>query len=152
MADQTLPDFKKLQANYQRKLTNGQRADLRRVAVPDDLLDIPAFYRLIQGCGLSSGSQAGRIVYFLPYIGHSDGAKSIGRQMEEQKISETRIFQVIRADKPDDLVYLRRISQQMRPDVDWQEFGRMLYYWGKNSKRRMLQDYCLQPEKKSKNI
>jgi CRISPR system Cascade subunit CasB len=145
MADQTLPDFEKLLADYQHKLNNGQRADLRRAAEPDDLLDIPAFYFLIQGCGLVPGPQAGRIVYFLPYVGHRKGAKTIGRQMEEQKISETRLFQVIRAEKPEDLVYLRRLSQQMRPDVDWQEFGRMLYYWGKNSKRQLLQDYCLQP-------
>lgn len=150
MAEQKLPDFDKLLVNYQHKLSNGQRADLHRVTDPDALLDIPAFYYLIQGCGLKAGPQAGRIAYFLPYVEHKKGAKTIGRQMAEKKISETRLFQVIRADFPDDLAYLRRLAQQMKPCVDWQDFGRTLYYWGKNSKRQILKDYCLQPQKDQK--
>ncbi len=153
MAEQTLPDFQKLVADYQHKLTNGQRADLRRAEVPDSLLDIPAFYHLVQRCGLQAGPQSARLIYFLPYVEHRQGAKPIGRQMEEQKISETRLFQVVRADSPDDLVYLRRLTQQMKPVVDWQEFGRMLYFWGKNAKytkRQLLKDYFLKPQKDKK--
>ncbi|MEA3548483.1 MAG: type I-E CRISPR-associated protein Cse2/CasB [Thermodesulfobacteriota bacterium] len=147
MTEQTLPDFQKLVADYQNKLTNGQRADLRRAEEPDALLDMPAFYNLVQRCGLKAGLQSGRIIYFLPYVKHKEGAKPIGRQMQEQHISETRLFQVIRAEFPDDLVYLRRLTQQMKPAADWQEFGKMLYFWGKNTKRQLLKDYFLKPQK-----
>jgi len=149
MAKQTLPDFQKLVVGYHHKLTNGQRADLRKADEPDALLDIPAFYYLLQSTGLKPGLQAGRLIYFLPYVNHKEGAKSMGLQMQQQNISEKRLFQVVRSETPDDLVYLRRLAIQMKPTVDWQEFGRMLFYWGKNAKRQLLQNYYLHPQKET---
>jgi len=73
----------------------------------------------------------------------------MGLQMQQNDISEKRLFQVVRADSPDDLVYLHRLAIQMKPTVDWQEFGRMLFYWGKNAKRQLLQNYYLQPQKET---
>ena len=150
MAKDIMPDFEQLVTDYQHKLTNGQRAELRRVEEPDRLLDMPVFYRLIQGCGLKPNSQAGRLVYFLPYASHKNEADSLGLLMQQKEISEKRLFQAIRAESPDDLLYLRRIMQQMKPTVDWKDFGRMLYFWGKNSKRQLLRDYCLKSQKITK--
>lgn len=149
MANQTLPDFQKLVVDYHRKLTNGQRADLRKADEPDALLDIPAFYYLLQSTGLKPGLQAGRLIYFLPYVGHKEGTGSMGSQMQKQDISEKRLVQVVRADSPDDLVYLRRLAIQMKATVDWEDFGKMLFYWGKNAKRQLLQDYYLRTQKET---
>jgi len=145
MINQAIPDFLKLVNNYQHKLTNGQRADIRKADEPDALLDIPAFYYLLQNSNLKPGLQAGRLIYFLPYVKHGDTAKTLGLQMQQQKINEKRLFQVVRSESPDDLAYLRRLTIQMKPTVDWNAFGRMLFYWGKNSKRQLLQNYYLNP-------
>ena len=153
MVESNSPDFAKLVTYYQQKLTNGQRAELRKVEQPDDLLDVPAFYHLVNCCrDLAPNQQAGRLIYFLPYVSHVSGAKPLGTLMQS-KTSEKRLFQVIRADFPDDLVYLRRICKQLKPTVDWEQFGKMMYYWGhdaKYSKRQLLKDYYLKSQKENK--
>ena len=147
MTEQTLPDFQKLVSDYRQKLSNGQRADLRRAEEPDALLDMPVFYRLIQSDGMKANLQAARVIYFLSYVEHKKGAKSIGRLMQDEGVNEKRLFQIIRSESPEDLIYLRRLAQQLKPTVDWQDFGRMLFYWGKNTKRQLLQDFYLSPQK-----
>ncbi len=152
MAREKMPDFLKLMNNYQQKLSNGQRAELRRAATPDALLDIPAFYYLLSGSGLKANQQAGRIIFFLPYVEHNEEAGTMGKQLQQSdgnekrlekrlKRLERRLFQVVRAESPDDLIYFRRLTQLVKPTVDWQKFGELLYYWGKNKKRELVRDY-----------
>lgn len=134
-------DYIQLYEKFHKKLTPGQRAELRRVKLPDDLRDIPALYRLLAGTRPSP--QILRIVFCLPYAGHREKADSMGTQLAKTKISEKRLFQIIRSENPNDLTYLRRILQQVEPVVDWNDFGPMLFYWGEKNKRRLLEDFFL---------
>jgi len=47
------PNFSGFYAVWQ-KLSPGPKAEIRRVTDPDDLLDIPAFYRLVEPFGWES--------------------------------------------------------------------------------------------------
>jgi CRISPR system Cascade subunit CasB len=115
------------------------------------LLDKPSFYRLMAGKGTDKAWQ--RVAFFLPYvIKDRPGAEALGRQLARAKISEMRLFQVLRSDYPNDLIQLRRLVQQVEPSLDWQAFGETLYYWNKSNKQRILQDFFLAttPEDKTK--
>jgi len=131
---------------------SGVKAELRRVAEPQDLLDKPSFYRLMAGKGTGEGWQ--QVVFFLPYVKHKSGADSLGRLLAKAKISEMRLFQVLRSNAPNDLVQLRRLVQQIEPSLDWETFGKSLYWWTKSAspKQKILQDYFLAttPEDKTK--
>ena len=50
---------------------------------------------------------------------------------------------MMRSEYPKDIELLRRLVQQAEPTVDWGQFGPLLQYWGKNSKRRILEQYFL---------
>lgn len=133
-------------ALYERyaKLKNrvsGLQAELRRAASPEDLTEIPSFYRLMTGRGIHPGWQ--RVAFFLPYVGHQADAASLGAQLAKAGVREMRLFQVLRSEEPNDLVQLRRLVQQIKPSVDWQRFGATLYYWNTANKRRLLEDYFL---------
>ena len=121
-------------------LDRGKQAELRRhVQQPDELAELPAFYALYRG--IRPGRQHQRVAFFLPICKHRVGAPSIGAQFAQQNISELRIFQVIRSEYPNDLIQLRRLCQHIEATVDWKEFGDMLWYWGHDQKRRLLEDY-----------
>lgn len=131
------------------KRVSGLKAELKRAATPEDLVEIPAFYRLMAGVGTHTHWQ--RVAFFLPYVKHQDGAEPLGKQLAKGGISEMRLFQVMRSESPNDIIQLRRLVQQTKPTVDWQVFGGMLYYWdyvrpghdAKENKRRLLEDYFL---------
>lgn len=59
-----MPDFLKLQARYHEQLDNGERAQIKRATEPDDLRDLPAFYRLIGYAPDSELKQFTRLVFF----------------------------------------------------------------------------------------
>ena len=121
-------------------LDRGKQAELRRHArKPDDLGELPAYYALFHGIRPSRQHQ--RVAFFLPVCKHREGAPSIGEQLADRKISEMRIFQVIRSESPNDLIQLRRLCQHIEPEVDWRKFGEMLWYWGDKAKRQLLEDY-----------
>jgi CRISPR system Cascade subunit CasB len=65
-------------------------------------------------------------------------------------ISEARLFQVVRADEPNDLIQLRRLVQHIEPVIDWAEFGRFLYFWNDRSKRTLLEDFFIHQTAKAK--
>lgn len=122
---------------------SGLKAELKRAVTPEDLIEIPAFYRLMAGTGTNKDWQ--RVAFFLPYAAHAKGADSLGKQLAKAGVSEMRLFQVLRSELPNDIVQLRRLVQQVKPTVDWQQFGSMLFYWEYNdsNKRHLLEDYFL---------
>ncbi len=130
-------DFIALVQRYQ-TLPAGPRAELRRVAKPDDLALIPAFYRVLPG--IQTDKRWQRVVFFLPFVRHQEGGGRLGQKLAG-KISEARLFQVLRSTSPNDLIQLRRLAQQVEPAVDWQALGEMLFYWGETQKRRLIEDY-----------
>ena len=142
-------NFVKLYEHFRslKERIGGLEAEIKRVASPDALVEIPSFYRLMAGTGTHKGWQ--RVVYFMPYVKHKEGADSIGKQLAKGGVSEMRLFQIIRSGSPNDIIQLRRLVQQTKPTVDWQYFGKTLYFWnyGDRNKRQLLEDYFLASKK-----
>lgn len=133
--------------NYQ-LLGNGAKADIKRVAKPNDLLSIGALFRL---CKQRDNLQRyARVVYILPWLGHKKG-ETLGALFgsdPKHRVSEARLFQMLRAEYPNDIIALRRIIWQAagrhaEKSVDWNELGKQLFYWGDFNKQRILQDYYI---------
>ena len=145
-----MPDFLKLQARYHEQLDNGDRAQIKRTTEPDDLRDLPAFYRLIGYAPDSELKQLARVAFFLPMIAtHNPQADALGRQLHTKKISEKRLFHIIRSESPNDLIQLKRVLQQAKLDkINWHNLGDSLFYWGKRQKQQLMQDFYLQPQAK----
>jgi len=142
-------DFVKLYTHFTllKERISGLEAEIKRVASPEALVEIPSFYRLMAGIGTHKGWQ--RVVFFMPYVKHKEGADSIGRQLAKGGISEMRLFQTIRSGSPNDIIQLRRLVQQVKPTVDWENFGKTLYYWNysDHNKRQLLEEYFLAQKK-----
>lgn len=130
-------NFVEIAERYREKLSNGQRAELRRATL-ENISAIPAYYHLLPG--VKTDARWDRVVFFLPYVKHSADAKSLGEQLAK-KVSEERLFHVLRSHKPNDLIQLRRLVQQVEPTVDWQKMGETLFFWGSDKKRRLLENY-----------
>jgi len=145
-----LPDFMTLYERYHKSISNGARAELRRIAQPDQLVEAPSFYRLTVGFG--SDERIQRLVFCLPYIRHIANGKKLGHALAEAKVSEKRLFMVIRSQPPNDLIQLRRLLQQAEPAVDWQDAAKQLYYWNDLSKRTLLEDYFLHLNESTKSV
>lgn len=120
----------------------GWLAELKRCRNLDDIADYPAYYRLIQG-QISAGRVAQRSAFLLPWLPHRAGARPIGEAFKKARISEMRLFQMMRSESPKDIELLRRLIQQADPAVDWTKFGPLIYYWGKRSKRQIVEQYFL---------
>lgn len=148
----TLPDFIALKQKFDKNLSNGQRAEIRRTSNIEDLELIPAVYHLGYR-PLERGHQGLlNVIYFLPYADNLETPQSLGKQLVNSRINETRVFQVIRSESPQDLYYLRRILQQVKPTVNWLDFGKMLYFWnGEYSKKQFLEDYFTAQNSDSKD-
>lgn len=142
-----MPDFLKLHERYHQQLDNGERAQIKRATEPEDLLGLPAFYRLIGGASPTDLKQLARVAFFLPYIAkHSLEAAPLGRQLHHQKISEKRLFHIIRSSSPNDLIQLKRVLQQAKlHSINWQMLAETLFYWNANNKKQLMQDFYLQP-------
>lgn len=137
-SENKLPDFLAIYQQYQ-NLKPGSKAELKRVANPSDLIEIPAFYRLLQG---KKGSQRlQRILFCLPLITHKDGGDSLGKALAKANVNEKRLFMVIRSQEPNDLIQLRRLLKQAHPTVDWLTMAKTLYYWNDLAKRNLLEDF-----------
>ena len=149
MDDQMLMDF------YEKwsRLKPGPKAELRRVSHPDEILDQPAFYRLVASLGLEKPWREGlaRLTFCIPHVNCSEGKNSLGAALGKTgKVSEKRMFQVIRADYPNDIIQLRRVLQQIKPDVNWSKTAKQIYFWNlkdrkrvKRNKRQLLEDFVL---------
>lgn len=146
-----LPDFVDLHQRYRRMAeSDGNfRSQLgKRIGAPDELGMRPAFYKLFPGTRPPSWAE--RVVFFLPFCSHTEGAKPLGAQLASHGIRETRLFQVLNAANPNDLIQLRRLVQHIEPVVDWSEFGRLLYYWNDRAKRTLLEDFFIHQPAKAK--
>jgi CRISPR system Cascade subunit CasB len=137
---QATPDFVETWKRYG-DLPPGRQAELRRVADIEDLPLRPALYRLLPGTRPHEGWL--RFVFLLPWCTHREGAPSFGAHLAEAGINEARLFQAVRADSPLDMIQLRRLAMQIEPTLDWQAFGRTLYYWGPRAKRQLVEDFYL---------
>lgn len=137
-----MPDFVGLKTRYDdERFSTGARAELRRVAEPDDLAFVPALYRLFPG--QRPDDRHLRLAYLLPCCRHAPKSKSLGAQLAEGNISEARVLQVARSRAPLDMVQLRRLLVHVEPTVDWSEFGKMIWYWNDRSKRQLVEDFYI---------
>jgi len=136
-------DFKKVTERFE-ALGNGSKAELRRCASLDDVAMVPAFYRIFFG---ETDIRHRRVAFFLPYVKHAANRDSLGAQLAKSKISEQRLFQVLRSESPNDLIQLRRLVQQIEPQLDWAEFGKQLFYWNDAQKRRILEQFFINQSK-----
>ncbi len=141
-AKKPLPDFMAL---YQRwaELKPGPKAELRRIARPQDLIEVPAFYRLSFGLDADRNDWMLRLVFCLPCITHASEAGGLGKALAKAGISEKRLFAVIRSEQPNDLIQLRRLMQQAKPTLNWALCAKQLYYWNDLAKRSLLEEYFL---------
>ncbi len=145
MEQRKLPDFMALY-NAWEQLANGPKAELRRVARPDELLEVPAFFRLYSGMAHTEWEKLAyqRLIFCLPYIKHIVDNTGLGKALaRDGKVSEKRLFQVIRSDSPNDMIQLRRIVQMAELSVSWPIAAKTLWYWNDRSKRDMLEDYFI---------
>ena len=148
-------------------LDNGASAQIRRASEPDDLRDIPAFYRLVQNLGwhdplqkktllravfcLSAGKDV--IKHVEPDSNNPHGI-SLGKALaRSERINERRIYQVLRSHWPQDMVQLRRLISHAEPALHWPSLVEQLQWWtdGNNrSRRKLLEDFVLAlPQKKT---
>ncbi|WP_324770174.1 type I-E CRISPR-associated protein Cse2/CasB [Pokkaliibacter plantistimulans] len=145
-------------------LDNGASAQLRRVAEPDDLRDIPAFYRLVKDLGwhepnhqkpllravfcLSAGKN---IIKHMPLNDKNPKAVSLGKALADSgKVNERRLYQLLRAEWPQDMVQLRRLLVQAEPSLYWPSLMEQLTWWNERSRRQLLEDFVLAlPQKKT---
>jgi len=141
MAQNPLPDFAALKARFDERLTPGQRAEIRRARAPDDLAMIPGYYRILpEGC--TPTRQWERVVFLLPHAGHREGAGNIGQALAGANLSEMRVFQLVRSNSEAlAMRHLRRLCRHVKATVDWEQFGRSLYFWGPRSRQEIAEDY-----------
>ncbi len=144
-------DFMELYHAWER-LAPGPRAELRRISHPNNLLAIPAFYRLFSGRGTTEREKEAyqRLIFCLPCIKrHTDEKISLGKALGKARdggrprVSEMRLFQVVRSNAPNDMVQLRRILKMAEPIVNWQLAATQLWFWNQRSKRDLLEQYFL---------
>lgn len=138
MSDDKTPDFLAIFEQYE-ALKPGPKAELRRAVKPGDLLEVAAFYRLLQGHKASVSMQ--RLVYCLPVIRHVAEGAGLGQALAKANISEKRLFMVLRSEAPNDFIQLRRLLKMVEPVVDWLKVAPVLYYWGEKNKRKLLEDF-----------
>jgi CRISPR system Cascade subunit CasB len=124
-------------------LDNGLKAALRRVPEPEELWDTVAFYRLFYQA--MPDDRWRRVVFLLPWCAQcKEGTESVaptfGAQMAG-KVNEMRILQMARAKEPFDILQLRRLAIQIRPIVNWARLGRTLFYWTREDKRNIVEDF-----------
>ena len=148
-ADQKFPDFIKLFEAYE-KLDNGARAMIRRTASAGQLLDEPTFYRLVGPLGYESKQrqQWARVVFCLclpeSQIRHVPNGLSLGAALSHGgRITDRRLFQVLRSEPPYDMTQLRRLILFVKPALDRGKAAKTLWYWGESSRRSLLEDFIL---------
>lgn len=137
--------FIELHQRFWKVLDNGQRAEIRRASNLENLECLPAFYHLVGYHSQRETKQLSRVVFFLPFVEyHNIEANYLGKQLKDTGISEKRIFQIVRSSSPNDLMQLRRVIQQAKLiSINWELFGNSLFYWGKKSKKQLVQSFFI---------
>lgn len=145
MEQQRNPDFMALYRTWE-KMSPGPKAEIRRIGRPNELIEIPAFYRLYSGRAGSEWEKQAyqRLIFCLPCIKHTDEDIGLGKALAKGKgVSEKRLFQVIRSGSPNDMIQLRRVLQMVEPSANWGKAAIQLWYWNDRSKRDLLEDYFM---------
>lgn len=138
----TTVNFVGLKMRYDNEtFPTGARAELRRVAEPNDVALLPALYRLFPG--QRPDDRHLRLAYLLPCCKHAAKAKSLGVQLAEAKVAEARVLQVARSRSPLDMVQLRRLLMHIEPTVDWEKFGQMIWDWDDCAKRQLVENFYI---------
>jgi CRISPR type I-E-associated protein CasB/Cse2 len=138
-----LPDFAEVRKRYE-KLSRGDQAQLgKRIGSPEDLSLVPALYKLFPG--IAPHERYRQVAFILPWCKHQEGGKSLGSQLAGADINEKRLFQVVRSDAPNDLIYLRRLIQRTDFSVNWKDLGRSLFFWNDNeiAKRQLVEQFFI---------
>jgi CRISPR system Cascade subunit CasB len=145
------PDFIGLYDDFRRLDTTRQNL-LKRAVSPEDLIEIPAFYDLYRKHLEHRDQRTGllRLIFCLPYITHHEGGKSLGAALAAKgkdgrvKVGEKRVIQMSRIeDNFQAMKQLRRVLKQVETVLDWSKAAKTIWYWGKNSRRQLLEDYFL---------
>ncbi|MDC9604752.1 type I-E CRISPR-associated protein Cse2/CasB [Xenorhabdus griffiniae] len=147
-----------------KKMNNGDIAQLRRVTEPRELKNIPAFYYLVRDFGWHAPKNqlpllrmvfclsAGKDV--ITHIESEDDKNkkviTLGKALANSgRISERRLYQMLRADWPNDMVQLRRLLIHAEPKLDWPTLAEQLTRWNRHDRSRILEDFILAlPQKK----
>jgi CRISPR system Cascade subunit CasB len=145
--NQSTPDFLKLLNAYEHA-DSGTRAVIRRAASAEQLLDEPAFYRLVGPLGYEprQREQWARVVFCLclQKVSHVANGLSLGAALSKDgRIKDRRLFQVLRSDPPHDMTQLRRLILFVDPALDWVKAATALWYWGEHNRRKLLEDFIL---------
>jgi CRISPR system Cascade subunit CasB len=127
-----LPDFEDFWRRY-KLLKPGAKAELRRVTEPDELREQPALYRLLPGAKAPQWALCA--LFLMPWLAESGPPQPLAKALVGAKISDRRLYQVVRADWPNDLIQLRRLVQQAQPAPDWKSLGWTLLKWSIETKR-----------------
>jgi CRISPR system Cascade subunit CasB len=138
-----LPDFAEVRKRYER-FSRGEQVQLgKRIGTPEDLVMIPAFYKLFPG--IIPNQRHRQVAFILPYCKHFDDARSLGAHLATVKTNEKRLFQVVRSESPTNLIYLRRLIQKSEITVDWNRLGKSLFFWNDNeiAKREFIEEYFI---------
>ena len=149
MEQHKLPDFMELYHAWE-QLRPGPKAELKRVSRPNDLIETPAFYHLFSGRVRQEWEKIAyqRLIFCLPYIKNTTEHIGLGKALaKSDKVSEKRLFQVIRSESPNDIIQLRRLLQMGDPIANWPLVAAMLWYWNERSKRDLLEDYFMSKAK-----
>ncbi|HKN19679.1 MAG TPA: type I-E CRISPR-associated protein Cse2/CasB [Dissulfurispiraceae bacterium] len=155
--EQRVPDFMSLYDAWM-KLAPGPKAELKRVSSPDELLEIPAFYRLFSEMASEEWGETAfqRLVFCLPCIKHTDSDVNLGAAIarDEHGMTEKRLFQVMRSEFPNDMIQLRQILKMVGPVVNWSMAAKQLWNWNERSKSDLLEDFFLNQttDKNTKSI
>lgn len=145
------PDFTALYDDF-RHLDATRKSLLKRAVSPEDLMEIPAFYDLYRKHFKAREQRAGllRLIFCLPYISHQPEGQSLGASLSAKgsdgraKVSEKRVIQICRIeDGAQAMRQLRRVLKHAEPVLDWNKAAKTIWYWGKNSRRQVLEDYFL---------
>lgn len=138
-----LPDFADVKNRYE-KLSKGDQAQLgKRIGSPEDLVMVPPLYKLFPG--ITPNERHRQVAFFLPFCKHRENGKSLGTQLASAGINEKRLFQVVRSETPNDLIYLRRLVQRLELTVNWNELGKALFFWNDNeiAKRQLVEQFFI---------
>jgi len=154
-----IPDFQAMYDDFVR-LDSARQNLLKRAIAPEDLLEKPAIYELYRKHLKQPEQRNGllRLIFCLPYIEHRTDGKSLGASLAapgsdgRSKISEKRVIQLSRIeDRSQAMVQLRRLLKHAQPTLDWNKAGKSIWYWGKNSRRQLLEEYFLAQPSIQKN-
>lgn len=137
-------NFLEIYNKFKDKLSNGDRAEIKRATEPSDLETLPAFYKLL-GNRLNEQheKQWQRVIFFLGAkdLKHEKDGLLLGQVFKQANVNEKRMFQVIRSESPNDLIQLRRLVIYIKPTLDFQKMANALWYWNPDNKKRILKDF-----------